>query len=413
MNGLPRLAPFLALARASPPQRPSPRPVSPRALPRTTPKSNQPTDPRPSSPRHQPPREPAPPPAPAEQTTRTTTIRNHVNLKKSTLEVVPASPDRPNLLTVKFTFDANVDCWASVFPVATEHPKEGCRLTTEGEGRAPPARSSHPRGLGQRFESAAPIDVAAFDEKTLTESGANQFPLVIRLECITGEPKPQEAEASEPAAAAAAAGSEGTRSNTNTTNPFGPPPPSGERDPLDASDVSLDDATDRAGGKKEKASAVALPEPAGASLAEWVQSQTTYATLVKKDDGSWGATVLKQKIWVDGTSYELQEIFGIENCSAGVPLSEQGEGGDEGGESGKECVVCLSETRDTTVLPCRHMCMCSGCARMLRHQSNRCPICRTPVESLLEIKVARKAPGAGGGGEGAGEGGRRAGDDAV
>jgi hypothetical protein len=29
---------------------------------------------------------------------------------------------------------------------------------------------------------------------------------------------------------------------------------------------------------------------------------------------------------------------------------------------------------------------------MLRHQSNRCPICRTPVESLLEIKVAAKQP---------------------
>jgi hypothetical protein len=27
---------------------------------------------------------------------------------------------------------------------------------------------------------------------------------------------------------------------------------------------------------------------------------------------------------------------------------------------------------------------------MLRGQSNRCPICRTPVESLLEIKVASK-----------------------
>ncbi len=41
-------------------------------------------------------------------------------------------------------------------------------------------------------------------------------------------------------------------------------------------------------------------------------------------------------------------------------------------------------------LPCRHMCMCGACARMLRGQSNRCPICRTPVESLLEIKVATK-----------------------
>ena len=37
-------------------------------------------------------------------------------------------------------------------------------------------------------------------------------------------------------------------------------------------------------------------------------------------------------------------------------------------ESAKECVICMSEARDTTVLPCRHMCMCATCARMLRHQ---------------------------------------------
>jgi predicted amidophosphoribosyltransferase len=32
-------------------------------------------------------------------------------------------------------------------------------------------------------------------------------------------------------------------------------------------------------------------------------------------------------------------------------------------------------------------CMCSGCAKVLRFQTNRCPICRQPVERLLEIKV--------------------------
>ena len=115
------------------------------------------------------------------------------------------------------------------------------------------------------------------------------------------------------------------------------------------------------------------------------QTQTTYATLLKKEDGSYAVQVVKQKIWVEGVSYELQEIFGIENCSTGMPLDDE--------SSGKECVVCLSEPRDTTVLPCRHMCMCSGCARMLRHQNNKCPICRTVVESLLEIKVATKAEG--------------------
>ena len=48
-----------------------------------------------------------------------------------------------------------------------------------------------------------------------------------------------------------------------------------------------------------------------------MQSQTTFATLAKDEEGRWLPRVIKQKIWVDGTSYELQEIYGIENSSAG------------------------------------------------------------------------------------------------
>ena len=54
---------------------------------------------------------------------------------------------------------------------------------------------------------------------------------------------------------------------------------------------------------------------------------------------------------------------------------------------------CLAEARDTTVLPCRHMCMCRACAGELRRQSSRCPICRVHVESLLHIPMARGGAG--------------------
>lgn len=33
--------------------------------------------------------------------------------------------------------------------------------------------------------------------------------------------------------------------------------------------------------------------------------------------------------------------------------------------------------------------MCSECAKVLRFQTNRCPICRCVVERLLEIKVPK------------------------
>ena len=56
-------------------------------------------------------------------------------------------------------------------------------------------------------------------------------------------------------------------------------------------------------------------------------------------------------------------------------------------EEGTECVICLSEPKTTTVFPCRHLCMCRDCAKMLATQSNRCPVCRSVIEGMLEIKV--------------------------
>ncbi|PON41407.1 ABA insensitive ring protein [Parasponia andersonii] len=106
-------------------------------------------------------------------------------------------------------------------------------------------------------------------------------------------------------------------------------------------------------------------------------SQITQAVF-EKDKGLYQVRVLKQILWVNRMRYELQEIYGIGNTV---------DGDIDGNDSGKECVICLSEPRDTTVLPCRHMCMCSGCAKVLRFQTDRCPICRQPVERLLEIKV--------------------------
>nr|ACA35276.1 zinc finger RING-type protein [Cucumis sativus] len=111
---------------------------------------------------------------------------------------------------------------------------------------------------------------------------------------------------------------------------------------------------------KAEASTDTQTGPDGTPVPDPMNSQITQAVF-EKDKG------------------EYQEIYGIGNSV---------EGDVDGNDPGKECVICLSEPRDTTVLPCRHMCMCSGCAKVLRFQTNRCPICRQPVDRLLEIRVS-------------------------
>ncbi|KAL6581801.1 hypothetical protein OROMI_005815 [Orobanche minor] len=107
------------------------------------------------------------------------------------------------------------------------------------------------------------------------------------------------------------------------------------------------------------------------------QMQITQVVLAKNPDGQFTPKVIRQLLWSDDICYELRDIYGLGKSGPG--LNDSG--------SGKECVICLTEPKDTALLPCRHLCMCSNCAKILRLQSNKCPICREIIESLLEIKI--------------------------
>ncbi|XP_020834252.1 E3 ubiquitin-protein ligase MGRN1 isoform X1 [Phascolarctos cinereus] len=114
------------------------------------------------------------------------------------------------------------------------------------------------------------------------------------------------------------------------------------------------------------------------------------AAFEKHVDGSFSVKPLKQKQIVDRVSYLLQEIYGIENKNN----QETKPSDDENSDNSNECVVCLSDLRDTLILPCRHLCLCNSCADTLRYQANNCPICRLPFRALLQIRAVRKKPGA-------------------
>ena len=118
------------------------------------------------------------------------------------------------------------------------------------------------------------------------------------------------------------------------------------------------------------------------------QSHLTIAVIERQSDGHFALKAIKQKLYVDGLCYLLQEIYGIEN-KVGEPQYCGDE--DEVEDTGAECVVCMSDMRDTLILPCRHLCLCNACADSLRYQANNCPICRAPFRALLQIRALAKS----------------------
>ena len=270
--------------------------------------------------------------------TQTATIRNAVNLQKSTLKIVPSQID-PNILTIEFHFDASEPCCVMTFSGVQEHGSKGGALVPapgmfkDGEShRSFAPLVEYSAGMGQRFPkndmslvsaTSHSIDLNTMNEDRFLDIGRSGkedrgvYSLVIRLATI----------------------SEQGRKEGYTLNDIIPDSP----------------------------------------LSPWIQSQTTYASIAKEGD-VWRVQVLKQKLWVDGVSYMLQEIYGLENVATGTP---------NGVDTNEDhlCVICLSNRKDTTALPCRHMCMCHECADALRKQSSICPICRNKVESLLRIKL--------------------------
>uniref|UniRef100_A0A8C9QPL7 E3 ubiquitin-protein ligase n=1 Tax=Scleropages formosus TaxID=113540 RepID=A0A8C9QPL7_SCLFO len=128
------------------------------------------------------------------------------------------------------------------------------------------------------------------------------------------------------------------------------------------------------------------------NLSEWSDEEVQLST---RQTGSRGGDAvfvpahlcLSVRLSVDGVSYLLQEIYGIENK---YNSQESKVADDEISDNSAECVVCLSDVRDTLILPCRHLCLCNACADTLRYQANCCPICRLPFRALLQIRALRK-----------------------
>jgi len=50
------------------------------------------------------------------------------------------------------------------------------------------------------------------------------------------------------------------------------------------------------------------------------------------------------------------------------------------------CLICLTESRNATIVhgETGHICCCLQCARILKHSGERCPVCRFPIDKVIQ-----------------------------
>ncbi|POM73030.1 RING zinc finger-like protein [Phytophthora palmivora] len=277
---------------------------------------------------------------------QTCTVKNHVNLKKTSLKL-QQSPAEPLQYALEFSFDATKPCRISVYLVAAEiidAETGSSSFALLHADKIPVLTQRFSSGLGQHFV----LKGGVMEEETDKED----------------------------------------QEKHEQSTPL-----------LDFSPYDADELVYKAGTTQFPLIIVLEVS----SDRKRPQSQSTFCTFVKKGEDLWDIKMLKQKILVDGLTYELQEIYGIDGSVAAAPKTDRsGAAGDGQADTaqtakdeieipeGAECIICMCEPRNTTVLPCRHMCLCSECAEALRKSSSTCPICRTPVEALLQIRVEAK-----------------------
>jgi len=100
--------------------------------------------------------------------------------------------------------------------------------------------------------------------------------------------------------------------------------------------------------------------------------------------------------------YSLVEVIQQQVACSRLPVLDTFEvfGSELGsdGRSRQDCIVCQCEPRDTMVLPCRHMCLCSDCSEYIRtrvqYTSYKCPICRKRISRMMRLDQAGKPKGA-------------------
>lgn len=81
------------------------------------------------------------------------------------------------------------------------------------------------------------------------------------------------------------------------------------------------------------------------------------------DTGPGTIRLLRRKFLTPTGLYVMDEAYGLNSDR-------------QNGEESKECLVCLTDRKDTLARPCKHVTLCNACARVVMMGDRKCPLCR-------------------------------------
>lgn len=99
--------------------------------------------------------------------------------------------------------------------------------------------------------------------------------------------------------------------------------------------------------------------------------EVSLAKIRREGQGLYTVDVVKQVVLCSNNTgpQEGQDIYGLED------------------ERERDCLICMTNTKDTMLLPCRHCSLCFDCLRSLRQE--KCPLCRTNFSSFITFPIKR------------------------
>lgn len=107
-----------------------------------------------------------------------------------------------------------------------------------------------------------------------------------------------------------------------------------------------------------------------------------------KIDGT-SVQVLRQLVQVGQVVKRLDVLYGTLPNPRQLRRADSSHSGTSGlGDAdGGECVICLSRPREVVILHCKHVCLCTSCAKITSSTwSFQCPVCRGRVAAMVNLQ---------------------------